>query len=81
MHREPACAVLSDFTIDREEAGGGFLKSGDAAQQRRLAAARKAKEAGDGADRETEFDAIDDGVGAVALNDAGEFKLGHGARL
>jgi hypothetical protein len=62
-------------------AGGDFLEAGDAAQQRRLAAARGAEQAGDPAARQPEAGTIDDGMPAVALDDAIQFKLPHGGRL
>ena len=57
-------------TVQADFAGGDFLEAGDAAQQRRLAAAGRAEQAGDLPAFKTEVDAIDHGVFAVALDDA-----------
>ena len=69
----PADCLLAqaDFAI------GDFLETGDAAQQGGLAAARRAKQAGNAASLELKVDPIDDGLFSVALNDAIEFKLSH----
>ena len=44
----------------------------------RLAATRRAEQAGDTALLETKIDAIHDGLAAIALDDGLEFKFGHG---
>ena len=51
-------------------ATGNFLKSGDAAQQGRLAAAGWAEQTGNLARFKAQIDAIDDGGFAIALNNA-----------
>jgi len=75
-----AC-LTDDLAVQADLAGGDFLEAGDAAQQCRLSAARGAEQAGDPAARQPEADAIDDGMPAVALDDAIQFKLQHGGRL
>ena len=56
--------VQTDFTT------GNFLKSGNTAQQGRLAAAGRAEQTGNLPRFEAQIDAIDDGGFAVALNNA-----------
>lgn len=59
-----------DMAVQADFATGNFLKPGDTAQQGRLAAAGWAEQAGDLTRFKAQIDAIDDGVFAVALNNA-----------
>ena len=68
--RQTVAGGADDFAVQADFAGGDFLEAGDAAQQRRLAAAGRAEQAGDLPAFKMEVDAIDDGVPAVALDDA-----------
>jgi hypothetical protein len=68
-------ARLSDLRpVDTNLAGGDVLETGNAAQQRRLAATRRAQQAGDAAAGHAETDTSDDGVLVVALVDVGQFE-------
>ena len=66
---KPAWTISPEIESDQE-----YLafkgRSRDAAQQGCLAAARRAEQAGDAAGFKAEIDAVDDGMPAVALNDA-----------
>ena len=78
---DAAAGAADRLAVQADFAAGDFLEAGDAAQQGRLAATGGAEQAGDLAGRQTEIDAVDDGVAAVALDHAIQFELCHGARL
>ncbi len=58
-------------------AGGDVLKTGDTAQQRRLAAARGSQQAGNAAGFDAKVHAIDDSMRSITLNDACQFEVCH----
>ena len=62
--------------LDANFSLGNRLEPGDAAQERRLAAAGWAEQAGDAPAFNLEVDPGDDCVRSVALDDAVEFKVG-----
>jgi len=63
--------MQANFTV------GNFFEAGDTAQQRGLAAAGGAEQAGDAASRKLEIHAGNDSLPAIALIDAVQFKLSH----
>jgi hypothetical protein len=70
LGRNTLAGPADDFAVQAYLATGDVLETGDAAQQGCLAAAGRTQQAGDAACFEREVNAIDDGLVAVALDDA-----------
>ena len=70
FRRQTLAGAADHLAMQADLAAGDFLEAGDAAQQGRLAAARRAEQAGDLAALEVEVDAIHHGMIAVTLDDA-----------
>ncbi len=81
LRRQALAGTADHGAAQADLAAGDLLEAGDAAQQGRLAAARGAEQAGDAPAFNAAVNTVDDGMAAVALDDAAEFKLVHGARL
>ena len=69
--------VIDHLTVDGDGAAGDLLEAGDEAQQRRLAAARRADEDDEFARRDVEIDALDHFHGAKGFPDAAECEIDH----
>ena len=70
LRRHPLADAADHLVMQPDFAAGDFLEAGDTAQQSGLAAARRTEQAGDLPLFQTKIDAIDDGMFAVALNNA-----------
>ncbi len=71
--------VAEGLAVDLDQAAGRLLEEGDAAEQRRLARARRADDAGDLAARRREVDAVEDAGLAEGLGEAADAD-GRGGR-
>ena len=74
LGRQAEAGVGDALPAEADFACGDRLEAGDAAQERGLAAARGAEQAGDLAARDGKIDAVDNGVRAVTLDDAAQFE-------
>ena len=77
LWRETTASGADGTTLHANFASSNLFEAGNAAQQRRLAATRRSKEAGYATGLDMKTHPIDDGVRSVALDDSCEFKVCH----
>ena len=74
---QTAASSADGASLHANLASGNVLETGNAAQQRRLAASGGSEQTGYATGLDAKTDPIDDGVRSVALDDSCEFKVGH----
>src|SRR5690606_15304091 len=65
------------LAVEADGAALRLVEAGDAVEERGLAGAVRSDEAGDGASRDAEIDAVEDGVAGKAEGEAGELQQGR----
>jgi hypothetical protein len=74
---QTAASSADGASLHANLASSNLLETGNAAQQRRLAASGGSEQTGYATGLDAKTDPIDDGVRSVALDDSCEFKVGH----